>query len=75
MKAQIIKAYGESSQFEVVELPRPSVPTGHLLIRVAASSVNPVDYKIRQHGPDFAPALPAILHGDVAGYVRKLAPK
>ncbi|MGK7907049.1 MAG: zinc-dependent alcohol dehydrogenase family protein [Synechococcus sp.] len=75
MKAQIIKAYGESSQFEVVELPRPSVPTGHLLIRVAASSVNPVDYKIRQHGPDFAPALPAILHGDVAGYVEEIGPK
>ena len=72
MKAQVIKAYGESSQFEVVELPRPTVPSGHILIRVAASSVNPVDYKIRLRGPDFAPTLPAILHGDVAGYVEEI---
>ncbi|MGK7911666.1 MAG: zinc-dependent alcohol dehydrogenase family protein [Synechococcus sp.] len=74
MKAFVLRQYGENNPFEEVELPRPNVPDGHLLIRVAATSVNPVDYKIRRHGPSFAPALPAVLHGDVAGYVEEIGP-
>ena len=72
MKALILRQYGENSPFEEVELPRPTVPDGHVLIRVAATSVNPVDYKIRLRGPNFAPDLPAVLHGDVAGYVEEV---
>ena len=74
MKALLLSQYGEHSSFEEVELPCPTVPDGHLLIRVAATSVNPVDYKIRLRGPKFAPNVPAILHGDVAGYVEELGP-
>lgn len=74
MKALILQEYGENSSFVEVELPRPHVSDGHLLIRVAATSVNPVDYKIRLRGPNFAPACPAILHGDVAGYVEEVGP-
>ncbi|MEL7085395.1 MAG: zinc-dependent alcohol dehydrogenase family protein [Cyanobacteria bacterium J06597_1] len=72
MKALILRQYGEHSPFEEIDLPRPAVLDGHLLIRVAATSVNPVDYKIRLHGPNFAPELPAVLHGDVAGYVEEV---
>lgn len=31
--------------------------------------MNPVDYKIRRYGLPFAPDLPAVLHGDVAGVI------
>lgn len=46
----------------------PQTRPGHVLIRVRASSVNPVDYKIRS-GMPIAPDFPAVLHGDVAGEV------
>ncbi len=43
---------------------------GHVLIRVAATSVNPVDFKIRAGVvKDIAPDFPAVLHGDVAGVI------
>ena len=38
-------------------------------MRTAATSVNPVDYKLRQAGPPIAPELPAVLGCDVAGRV------
>lgn len=55
--------------FEQAEIPKPELSAGHLLIRVEASSVNPMDYKLRQNGPPIAPELPAVLHADVAGVV------
>ncbi|MGC1306879.1 MAG: zinc-dependent alcohol dehydrogenase family protein [Phormidesmis sp.] len=69
MKAMIIREFGESSVFTQVEIPQPEVKKGYVLIRVEASSVNPVDYKIRRYGPAISPELPAVLHGDVAGVV------
>jgi NADPH2:quinone reductase len=69
MQAQIINQYGEPEVFQTVEVPRPEVAAGQILIRVAATSVNPADYKLRRYGPPIAPALPAILHGDVAGTI------
>ncbi len=69
MKAQVIREFGEPEVFHLVDLPEPEVEAGHVLIEVSASSVNPVDCKIRRFGPPVAPDLPAILHGDVAGTV------
>lgn len=73
MKAQLIEQFGDSSVFQTVEVPAPKVIPGHILIRVAASSVNPIDIKVRQGVvKGVAPELPAILHGDVAGVVEKV---
>lgn len=70
MKAWVIKKFGSPNIFEQIDLPVPKVLTNHVLIRVAASSVNPVDCKIRLGAVrDIAPDFPAILHGDVAGVV------
>ncbi|RCJ42333.1 quinone oxidoreductase [Nostoc minutum NIES-26] len=70
MKAWVINKFGSPNIFEQVDLPVPKVLTNHVLIRVAASSVNPVDYKIRLGAVrDIVPDFPAILHGDVAGVV------
>nr|WP_089966503.1 zinc-dependent alcohol dehydrogenase family protein [Lihuaxuella thermophila] len=55
-----------------METDRPKVLPGHVLIRVAASSVNPIDMKIRSgFVPALAPAFPAVLHGDVAGVIEE----
>jgi NADPH:quinone reductase len=69
MQAQVITQFGEPDVFQTQDIPQPALRAGHILIRVAASSVNPADYKIRRFGPPIAPALPAVLHGDVAGVI------
>ena len=70
MQAMVIDSFGNSSVFRSVEMPTPEVVPGSVLIKVAATSVNPVDYKIRNGThPNLSPAFPAILHGDVAGTI------
>ena len=70
MKAWVIHQFGNPNQFEAIDLAIPELIPNHVLIRVAATSVNPVDYKIRSGVvPTIAPEFPAVLHGDVAGVV------
>ncbi|MDP6815577.1 MAG: zinc-dependent alcohol dehydrogenase family protein [Alphaproteobacteria bacterium] len=72
MRAMIIREPGEPEVFEAAEIERPAVPAGHLLVRVAATSVNPVDWKIRRLGLPLGPEMPAVLQGDVAGTVEEV---
>lgn len=73
MKAMIIKNFGDPSVFEEAQLTRPETIPGHVLLEVKATSVNPVDCRIRSgEAPGMAPALPAVLQGDVAGIVLEI---
>jgi len=71
MKAMIIQTFGGPEVFEVAELPKPEVTAGHVLVRVAATSVNTVDTMIRQMGPalPLSPQPPAVLGMDFAGTI------
>lgn len=69
MKAQLLQTYGDTPDFRLTDTGVPAVKPGHVLVRVAATSVNPIDIKIRKMKPAFAPTLPAILGMDVAGTV------
>lgn len=70
MKAQVIKRFGGPSVFELAEVPKPDPIPGHVVIHVKATSVNPIDTKIRSGAvPAVAPEFPAVLHSDVAGVV------
>lgn len=71
MKAVRIHAYGDASVLRFEDAPMPVCRAGDLLIRVIGSSVNPVDWKIRQgHMRDMLPlALPFIPGWDVSGVV------
>ncbi len=72
MKAMILKEYGDNAKFQKVELPKPSVKAGNVLVKIAATSVNTVDTKIRQMGKDnlpLSPDLPAVLGMDFAGTI------
>jgi len=69
MKAILLKEYGSTAGFSTEEIPQPEVRPGCVLVEVGASSVNPVDYKIRQGLLPVGPELPGILHGDMAGTV------
>ena len=71
MKAMVIGDFGGPEVFEAAELAKPEVKPGHVLVRIAASSVNTVDTMIRQMGRDLpiSPEPPAVLGMDFAGTV------
>ncbi|MEK5233809.1 zinc-dependent alcohol dehydrogenase family protein [Lysinibacillus sp. FSL K6-0232] len=70
MKSQIIQSFGKPSVFQLEDISKPSLKPGHVLLEVKASSVNPIDTKVRAGVvPAVAPEFPAVLHGDVAGIV------
>lgn len=71
MKAMLINTYGENAEFEAADVEKPSVSAGHVLVKIAASSVNTVDTKIRKMGKELplSPDAPAILGMDFAGTV------
>ena len=70
----IIKSFGSSDVFEVADIAKPEIKAGHVLVNIAASSVNTVDTMIRLVGADLplAPPLPAVLGMDFAGTVEAL---
>ena len=71
MKAMLIKDYGDDAVFEAAEVEKPEVKAGHVLVKIAASSVNTVDTMIRRMGKELplSPDTPAILGMDFAGTV------
>lgn len=71
MKATVIEDFGGTDVFTSAELEKPNVKPGHVVVKVAATSVNTIDMMIRQMGTDlpFAPALPGVLGMDFAGVI------
>ena len=70
MKAIILEEHGSTRNFKLSNIPMPSVCKGHVILKVCASSVNPVDCKIRNGMlAGIGPGVPGVLHGDVAGIV------
>ena len=71
MKAMIVNKFGSPDVFELTELTKPEVKKGHVLVKIAATSVNTVDTMIRQMGADLplSPSAPALLGMDFAGVV------
>ncbi|MBD2627970.1 NAD(P)-dependent alcohol dehydrogenase [Trichormus variabilis] len=71
MKAVVIRRYGSAEVLQYEEVEQPKIKPEQLLVKVYASSVNPIDWKIRKGmlslltGNNF----PMILGFDVAGEV------
>src|SRR5271169_3733073 len=76
MKAVVVRQYGGPEILKFEDYPDPVAGPGEVLVRVAAASVNPIDYK-RRAGltKDFYPMhFPGLIGVDVAGTVVKVAP-
>lgn len=74
MKAIVVHEYGGPEVLKYEKYPDPVPGTGEVLVRVAASSVNPIDYK-RRAGltKDFYPLkFPGLIGVDMAGTVAKM---
>ena len=76
MKAIVIHAYGGPEVLKYEDCADPVAGPGEVLVRVAASSVNPFDFKVRSGAmKDFIPlTFPAILGVDVSGTVESVGP-
>ena len=76
MKAVRIHDYGNADVLAYEDAPMPTVESTDVLIRVVASSVNPVDWKIREgHLRQMIPyPLPLTLGWDVSGVVEAVGP-
>lgn len=73
MDAWVIEEFGGPDAFRRTRVPVPKPDPHEVLIDVRASSVNPVDYKVRDGRiPFLAPTMPAILHPDCAGLIKAL---
>ena len=75
MKAMMLPQFGGSDQFRLQEIDRPSPGPGEVLVRIAGTSVNPVDAKARAGEllPMFpAERLPLLLGFDASGLVEEV---
>ncbi|WXG39487.1 MAG: NADP-dependent oxidoreductase [Candidatus Freyarchaeum deiterrae] len=74
MKAVQIKEYGHIDVIEIKEVDKPRPAKDQVQIEVHASSINPVDWKIREgHLVQMFPAqLPITLGRDLAGVITEL---
>lgn len=72
MKAVVLHEYGGPNKLKYEDVPDPVAGEGELLVRLAATSVNPVDYKMRSGAAKahFPVTFPGILGRDIAGVVR-----
>ncbi|KKO15737.1 MULTISPECIES: zinc-dependent alcohol dehydrogenase family protein [Pseudomonas] len=69
MKAMLLKSYGGADAFELCEVPKPVPLAGQVLVRVHATSINPLDYQVRRGDYYDLVQLPAITGHDVSGVV------
>lgn len=76
MKAIVLHEYGGPEKLKYEDMPDPVPGEGEVLVRLSATSVNPVDYKMRSGEAQqrFPVQFPGILGRDVAGIVRELGP-
>ncbi|BAN34701.1 alcohol dehydrogenase zinc-binding domain protein [Sulfuricella denitrificans skB26] len=73
MKAILMNAPGEPEVLQAGELPLPELPSpAHLLVRLHAAGVNPIDTKLRKNGTYFPDNLPTVLGCDGAGMVENI---
>ncbi|HSZ84258.1 MAG TPA: NADP-dependent oxidoreductase [Polyangia bacterium] len=76
MKAVVLPEYGEASRLELRDIAEPTPGPNEIKVRVAAASLNPIDWKLRggAYKAYSKPELPAVLGRDVSGEVVAVGP-
>jgi NADPH:quinone reductase-like Zn-dependent oxidoreductase len=75
-RAVLIRSYGGANAAEVAKIEKPEAGPGQVLVRVRASGVNGLDWKVREgYVRDAFPLqLPAVLGIELAGVVEAVGP-
>ncbi|QUS41912.1 NADPH:quinone oxidoreductase [Tardiphaga alba] len=72
MKAVVLARFGDSSAFELRQVPVLAVGPREVRVRIHATAINPLDYQIRRGDyADYVP-LPAIIGHDISGVVAEV---
>jgi NADPH:quinone reductase-like Zn-dependent oxidoreductase len=76
MRACVLTRYGDVDALELQDMPEPKPGPGSVKLRIAASSLNPIDWKVRSGAVKaWLPVnFPAILGFDASGEVVELGP-
>lgn len=74
MKAVVLHAYGDASQLRYEDVEVPECGADEVLVKVHATSINPIDFKLRSGAAKARMPLefPAILGRDLAGEIVKV---
>ena len=74
MKAVLLRGYGDVNYLSYEDVPIPKPAAGEVLVRAAATSINPIDWKMRRGDLRKSVPLhfPVILGRDVSGEVAAL---
>ncbi len=74
MKAIVIEQYGSADQLKEKDMPLPELKDHQVLVELHATSINPVDWKVREgYLASMLPfTFPAILGWDAAGIISKI---
>lgn len=74
MKAMMLKSFGGHESFELCDVSRPVPGMGQVLVRVHATSINPLDFQVRRGDYHDLVPLPAITGHDVSGVIEEVGP-
>lgn len=77
MQAVVINHYGDEQQLEMATLPVPTIGEHQVLVQVKATSINPIDWKLREGYLQkmFDWAFPIVLGWDLAGTITQVGAK
>ncbi|WP_244088137.1 NADP-dependent oxidoreductase [Companilactobacillus sp. RD055328] len=77
MQAVVINHYGDESTLEMATLPIPEITDSQVLVEVKATSINPIDWKLREGHLQqmFDWEFPIVLGWDVAGIIKEVGSK
>ena len=67
MKAIVIDRYGDAQELHEAELPVPTISADEVLVKMVATSVNPIDWRTRKGTAGSGAAFPMVLGWDVSG--------
>jgi NADPH:quinone reductase-like Zn-dependent oxidoreductase len=72
MKASVLTAFGDAENFEIQTVPKPVPKPNQVLVRVCATSVNPIDHQTRRGDYQDLVRLPAIIGVDISGIIEAI---
>lgn len=69
MKVALLNEFGSFDNFKITEIPTPKPKSKEVLVKVFASSVNPLDFQVRRGDYKNELTLPVITGHDVSGII------